>query len=339
VLLVAVTWVMVSARRLRGWWLWLPAVVMLAAVLVSAVALPGHMARQAPSVTRLFSVYPWWSYANRLPAILGVVWPVLGSAGLAIALLRSASRPQGVRLLTASGVIIGALASLPAVNERYALLLGPLCVLAACLGVTAVADAAGRWRHAVLSGALVSMLGLATLGAVQTRVPGVSGVDDVARYLEANGPTDAVVYSGIYDGVFSFYVRALDPEFDRRVVLSNKLLYRYEMGRDFHWAETPFVESEADVVALIRAQSGCTWVAVEALPDGRLTASERLLREALAGPEFEHVASFPVVTPVVKRIDLYRVRGPVEPVHAVDLSFPSFSDRVFQGVVPVERRP
>ena len=103
-------------------------------------------------------------------------------------------------------------------------------------------------------------------------------------------------------------------------------------------AETPFVESNADVVALIRAQSGCTWIAVEALPDGRLTASERLLRQALAGPEFEHVASFPVVTPLVERIDLYRVRGPVEPVRAVDLAFPSFSDRIFRGVIPVERR-
>ena len=43
------------------------------------------------------------------------------------------------------------------------------------------------------------------------------------------------------------------------------------------------------------------------------------------------------MTDLVKQIDLYRVRGPVEPVRTVNLSFPSFSDRVFSGVSPVAR--
>jgi hypothetical protein len=339
VLLVAVTWVALSTRRLNAG-LWLPAGVMLVGLLVTASMLPAQMARQAPSLTRIFSSEPWAFYSRELLFILGNIWPALAASGLVVALLRPAYRPQAVRLLAAAGAIMVGLASIPARDERYALLLAPLSVFAAILGVTAAADAAGRRRYAVIAVALAAMLSFGARDAIQTRVPRVSGFESVARYLAVHGPADAVLYSGGdgWDGVFSFYVRSLDPGFERRVVLSRKLLYRYQQGADFRWTDIPFVKSKDDVVALIRNESGCHWIAVEALPDRRLVASERLLREALAGPDFEHVASFPLMAGVVTRLDLYRVRGPVAPVTAVDLSFPSFSNRVFSGIVPVERR-
>jgi hypothetical protein len=337
VFLIAAAWGLMSARRPRGWLLWLPTAVMLAALVVIAVAIPAYMARQAPSVERFLSVAPWAYYARRLPGLLGLVWPWLGIAGLVIALLRPTYRAQAIRLSTAAVTTIAALATLTAADPRYALILAPVCVLAACLGITALIDRAGQWRHVICASALMALLGVATTDALRTRVPRVSGVEEAARYLAVHGASDAVLYSGIYDGVFTFYVRALDHEFHRRVVLSNKLLYRYEMGRNFTWVETPFVTSSAQVVALIASQSGCNWIAVEALPEARLTASERLLRDALRSPEFEHVKTFQIQSPVVSRIDLYRLRGPVTPVNTVDLSFPSFSGRIFRGVVPVER--
>jgi hypothetical protein len=339
VLLVAATWVILSARRVSGWLLWLPAAVMLAGLIVSAYVVPGLMARTGPSVARVFSIAPWAYYAHELLYVFGVVWPVMGVSGLVFALLRGGHRANAVRLVTAAGATMVGLAAVPASEDRYALLMGPLCVLAACAGVVALADASGRWRQVVYAGALASMLAVGTADALRTPVPRVAGFDSVARYLAEHGPSDAVLYSGGgHNGVFTFYVRALDPGFNRRVVLSNKILYRYALGADFRWTETPFVQSADEVAPLIQTQSGCRWIVVEVLSDERLAPTERLLRQALAGPEFEHVASFPVSTTSVTRLDLYRVRGPVQPVHAVDLSFPSFSSQVFRGVTLVERR-
>ena len=163
-----------------------------------------------------------------------------------------------------------------------------------------------------------------------------AGFGEVAAYLRAHATHEAVLYSGRYDGNFGFYVRALDPGFERRVVLSSKLLYRSEQGADFRWAETSNVASAADVVALMQRQSGCRWVAVEIGPDFLLTAADRLLRQALEGPEFERVQSFPLTAGAVVRVDLYRFLLPVEQV-PVDLVFPSFSARVFRAVEPIAR--
>jgi hypothetical protein len=163
-------------------------------------------------------------------------------------------------------------------------------------------------------------------------------LDQVALYLRSHAPNDAVLYSGRYDGVFGFYMRALDPGFDRRLVLSRKLLYRYEQTADFNRIETPHVASPSDVVALIQRRSGCRWVAVEIGPEDDLTASDRHLYRALEGPAFERVQSFNVVAGVVVRVDLYRFLPPVEPAAPADLVLPSFSDRVFPAVEPIRRR-
>jgi hypothetical protein len=63
----------------------------------------------------------------------------------------------------------------------------------------------------------------------------------------------------------------------------------------------------------------------------------RFLRQAVIGPEFELVRSFPITGAGTRRVDLYRLINDVEPVVAVDLNFPAFSNRVFRHIVPITR--
>jgi hypothetical protein len=209
----------------------------------------------------------------------------------------------------------------------------------AFVAIAAAIDAAGRWKGAVTAasvGVIAVLTARAALGAV---VPNVHGIDQVVRYLRANGPTDSVLYSGTFDGVFGFYMRALDPKFEGRLVLSNRLLYEYRQAISFEWVETPFVVSASDVVALIRRKCGCKWVAVEIGRSSPPAASDSLLRKAMESAEFERVRSFQVAAHPVTQIDLYRFTPPLEPAPPMDLVFPSFSTRVFEGVRAIPSRP
>jgi hypothetical protein len=91
------------------------------------------------------------------------------------------------------------------------------------------------------------------------------------------------------------------------------------------------------VLSVVRARSGCRWVAVERGQGAERLPSQRLLRQAVERPEFELVRSFPVTAEGVHRVDLYRVLVPVAPVESVDLVFPAFSTRTFERVVPITR--
>ncbi len=57
----------------------------------------------------------------------------------------------------------------------------------------------------------------------------------------------------------------------------------------------------------------------------------------MARPEFELVRSFAISGANAQRVDLYRIIGDVNPVSAVDLRFPSFTDREFLHILPVTR--
>jgi uncharacterized membrane protein len=333
---IAFIWTLGSSRRSPALWL-LPATLLLL-VTATAIVLPGHLARQMPTVWRVFHTGNWTFYADGITRLTGVVWVVLGVCGLVFGILRRPWRSEAIRLASTCVIVLVCLVLLPAMSDRYALVLAPIVVLAGFVFITMCAAFAGRWRIAVAHVVTCITLALTTWSGVKTSVPAVSGFAEVARDLSTRGSTDSVLYSGIYDGVFGFYVRALDPQFDRRVVLSSKLLYRYEQRVDFVWTETPYATSAADVVSLLRRQSGCRWIAVEIGPESALGPSERLLRRALERPEFEYVHSFPVKAGWATRVDLYRFTEPLDPTPSADLVFGSFSGRVFQGVQPIASR-
>ena len=335
VLPVAMAWMLCSKQRARARFLWILGALLAVAVLVLAAVFPAQLARQVPSMARLTSPINWVFYASRLVGLTGASWAVLALCGAVAGLARPARRPETVRLVLAFATTLVCLSLLPARDERYALLLGPIVVLTAFVAIAAAAEAAPRWKGRAAAATVGVMLVLSTQAALGTPVKDVAGIDAVARYLRDNAPRDAVLYSGMYDGVFGFYVRALDPGFERRVVLSGRLLYQYRQRVDFTWVETPYVTSPADVVSLMQTTSGCRWVAVEVGGEASLAASEHVLRQALQGPAFERVQSFPVAGRPVHRIDLYRFTERLDPVPAMDLMFPSFSARVFRGVAPI----
>jgi hypothetical protein len=213
----------------------------------------------------------------------------------------------------------------------------PYWVLAGLLGVAACRQVPGSGTG-LAGAALVALIWVAAAEARTTAVPRVDGFERIARELRDRAPQDAVLYDGWYDGTFGFYVRALDPAFERRVVLASKLLYEQRQHADFTWTELPHASSPEEVVREIRTRCGCRYVALEMGPESRQTAVQRLLRATVAGPDFERVASYPVRAFDVVRVDLFRLRGAVAGPQPLDLRFPSFSDRVFRSVLPIPTR-
>lgn len=335
---MAGSWLLVSHTR-RRWQLLLgPAIAVAIVAGALAILLPDLFARHAPSPSRFLSPINWRFYGAHVGNLLGPLW-VLAAAGAAWALVMARRRPVAAEIVLPATAALAALALLPARDERYALILVPLGTLAAFAALDAVVARLGPWQRVARGVAIAGVLVLSVRTASATPVPRLTGIDDVARFLAERAPHDAVLYSGIYDGVFAFYVRAFDPRFERRVVFANRVLYQWRQADDFTWHETPYVSTAADVAPLLEQRSGCQWVAVEIGGEFQLAATERLLRDALAGPAFERVASFPVAGKPVSRIDLYRVRAPVAPAPPLDLSFASFSGRVFSRVEPIPSRP
>ncbi len=184
--------------------------------------------------------------------------------------------------------------------------------------------------------ALAPILGLAWY-AGQVPVPRVSGFREVAEYLREHARDEAVLYDGYYDGNFGFYVRALDPDFKRRVVLGGRLLYYYGSPSTFEWVETSNVTSEEDVVNVLRSRCGCRWVAVEIGRRSEWAATQRLLRQTVRGPAFEPMGAFPVAAAGAQRVELYRLKGPLASPRSGVLRFPAFTDRVFTDIEPITR--
>jgi hypothetical protein len=316
---------------------WLIAGGVVAIVATSVVLLPQHWARHAPSPLRLIDGKLWRFYFTKLIELGGPAWIALGAAGVVLlVLLRWPRRRELAWLAGAFPVAIACLTVLPAESERYALPLVPLLVMAAVIGCTTLAARLAR-ASLVAAATVLALVGLAAWSGLSTVVPVVAGFDRVAAYLREHGREDAVLYAGYHDGVFTYYVRAGDPDFEQRVVLAHRLISRFEQTPIFTWQETMFAETPAEVVALIQQRCGCRWIATE-IGVYPTTAAERLLRQALSGPEFEHVASFAVAATYTERVELYRFVLPTAPPPSVDLVFPSFSGRAFRDVRPVQTR-
>jgi hypothetical protein len=337
VLPVGIAWTLCMDRRVPATIVWVLTAGITLLIITAMTVLPAHLSRNAPDFTSLFSAWHWAYYVSALDRVAGTPWMVLGFVGTLVALTTRAYRHEGVRLALVFVIVMACLVTLPARDPRYLLLLAPVCVLAAFTGLAACA---GHMRQPHATGTAVALaLVMAGWSAHATPVRIVSGLEEVAAYLRSQGPHDAVLYSGRYDGVFGFHVRALDPGFERRVVLSHKLLYNlHQPPGSFEWVETPHVNSPSDVVDVIRSRSGCRWVAVEIAPEAFRKESDKLLHQALEGPEFELVRSFPVIAGVTVRVDLYRFLPPLDPPPPMDVVFSSFSNRVFPGIEPIGSR-
>jgi len=341
VLSILTAWFLFRVRHLsfdrRLWWM-VPIALLAVVPLTAALLLsPLHTSRHLPWMGFLTRRTTWTFYWFALPSLVGTVTLSLSVAALAVAVWFERWRVEAAYLVLWIAVLLVGLSVLPARDPRYILLVAPAFVLAVAIGIAAAVrslpEFAPPYQMVMLAGALA--IGVWSAGRVA--VPRVTGFREIALFLQQQAPTDAVLYDGDYDGLFGFYVRALDPAFERRVVLASKLLYSYGPGATFEWTQTSAVASTDDVVTLLRTRSGCRWVAIEARRKPPAVVARRLLAEAVTRSEFEFVRSFPITGAGDRRVDLYRMVNRVEPSTAVDLSFSSLSGRTFLHVVPITR--
>jgi hypothetical protein len=340
-LAVCAAWAIFLRRAMRfdRWSVALSTVTLVSLVplVASLLLIPVHTTRQWPTLGYLMRGTTWTFYWARLPEVAGDLGFMLGVTGAIAGLLGVRSRTEATYLTIWIAALMLAVSLLPAKDPRYILLAAPALVLAAALGVARAAESLPALRPAWHAPALIVALVLAGWSASRVAVPRVSGFRELALFLRDEAAADAVLYDGGHDGVFGFYLRALDPRFERRMVRSDKLLFQYGPTTTFNWVETSNVSTPQDVVGLLRARGGCRWVAIEISPRPPGATARLLLRDAVALPEFQLVRSFPIAGAGERRVDLYRLIGDVDADATQELTFPAFSDRVFRDVVPITR--
>jgi hypothetical protein len=336
-LVVALVWAS-QAGRWRG-------VARLAALLASLIGaivlltgvLPAHLTRNLPSLSLLGSAQAWLFYARGLVRLAGLPLLLAAAFGLAAAARDRRLRREVGLLAIGLLTIVSCLVPLPAHDERYAMLALPLLALAAMLGPIAIAARVGRHGNLVLTGGIAALGALALPSFIASSVPTVSGFEAVVAYLAQHGPTDTVLYAGRHEANLGLYLRASDPQLQRRLVLASQLLSQTQSGSGFGRTDRALVETPEQLLARRRERCGCRWVVFDVRAEERLTATERQLLHLLNGPSFERVASFPLRSPNTPRVDLYRAGFAIVAPPAEDLRFPYFTDRVFPAVRPVVR--
>jgi 4-amino-4-deoxy-L-arabinose transferase-like glycosyltransferase len=319
--------------------LWIAAGALLALVPLGVVLLlgPVQAARNLPSASFLTAVPTWTFYWKALPDIIGGPAFALGLVGLAAGSWSPRWRIEAACLAIWIAFVVLTVSPLPARDARYLLPVAPAFILAGAVGLASASAYVQRLHRAWAVTALAAGLAAGFWSAARVQVPRVSGFREVAAYLRQHAPRDAVLFDGTYGAVFAFYVRAFDPQFERRVMAGNKLLYEFGPTDTFAWKQTSKVASTDDVVNILRTKSGCRWIALAVEPRPTWLVGRRLLQTAVARPEFELVQSFPTSGAGGRRIDLYRIVEPVDPVDTVDLQFPSFNNREFRHIVPITR--
>jgi hypothetical protein len=328
VLPIALTLMLWSRHGVRTWLFWALVGGIVLLVVLTAMVVPNYLARHTGSLDLLFELRRWRIFSRTLTILAGANWLVLAGAGLLLGALSSKTRREAATLFLAFASVFVCLLVLRSVDARYLLILGPIIVLSGFAGLVALSEWVGQWRVALVSVGVVALVTVAGTAAAGTTVPNVAGFDRVAEYLRDHATHDSVLYRGRYDGVFGFYLRALDPRFERRMVLWRKLLSD----------ETRVSIAPSEVVHVVKTRSGCRWFALEISDSEPPTGVEAILRHALAGPEFELVQSFPVQAAGISRVDLYRFKLDLDPAPSIDLSFGGFSSRVFRGVEPIPTR-
>lgn len=306
-------------------------------LLTAAALIPVFVQRHLPGANTLFQRETWVTYPAAVAGLVGPVLLLLGTAGIAIGIVRQRWRREVWFIATWMTTPIVVFSLFPAKDPRYILIVVPAFVLAAALGCACLILSLSRIssRSAMLF--LAAGLAFAAWQAAQIEIPQRAGFRAAVSYLRQHAPAEAVFYDGYDDGLFGFYFRASDPQFQRRLVLGQQIIYHYGPARSFQWEEMLNAKTPDDVLHLLRTRSGCQWIAIEVGRRSEWAKGQRLLRKAIAGPAFELVRSFPVIAPGAVRIDLYRLLEPVKPVSTVDVRVASFSDRIFHNVLPISR--
>jgi hypothetical protein len=242
-------------------------------------------------------------------------------------------------LLIWSFVILAVFSYILFKEGRYILLLGPPIIIIALTGIFCVSQwwgaIFGRPTGFIFFSVFGLVLGFHVLTAPLIEFPNIKGFKEASRFLEKVSPSGRYFYDGRYDGIFSFYVRSNDPKFERGVVLGDKILYSASFFRAV--PTTDYAASSSDVIEILQKNCGCQWLVIEKRGRFEGIASAGHLREALGGPEFQHVKSFPIHAPQPTRIDIYRFVLPVTVPEKLELSFPTLGAGIKLKAIPITR--
>lgn len=308
---------------------------------------PMYVRWALPGWDTVWSLQVWTYYPTHIEGLIGYHILVLAAVGVVAGLLSPRYRRQTLIFLIWLAVMYVTFSYVAAKLTRYVLLattpLVCLCMIAIFSIRDRIAELIGRRQPIIVTGALAAMVILLAIQAWQASripVPSVRGFEEVAAFIEEVAPAEPVFYSGYYSGNFTFYLLAGDPDFLRQVIVGHKLLYAVAHG----WGLEEFVSSPGEVLEVLKTRGGCRWLAIANMvesPDTsyvRSIAAGQHLREAVKGPEFELVKSFPIDSLAVDRVDVYRLLAPVERHEEVDLPFPVLGKGVRYRVRPIPSR-
>jgi len=286
--------------------------------------------------------YPFWRpaswlyYPEALPQMVSVVVLALVALAVFFACTDKRRRPEFRVGLMWLAICYVWFALISVKEGRYALLMVPACLLLAATATAAFLDAMRSVRQrSILQGTtLAAIMLLHVPSAYAVQVPRIDGFQGIVAFMADVAPHEWVFYSGDYNGIFGYYLRAHDPYFSRGMVRSSKLLYATLIDRRFGLQER--VQSAADVRQALRMGCGCRYLVVEreASPD---IPAEQYLRKLLRSDEFSLVRTFEVETPTVRHVDIYWSRDPGAPVRSLDIPFPELGEGVAYRVEPIQR--
>lgn len=352
--LVLGIWILLERRwehlRMPATWVYtlLSAMIIVPWVIMAAKWAPTHVEHVLPGTGASVPV-EWWRayldpdrwlfYLGQLP--IPFTLPILGCAAMGVAcVLWDFAKRREIRLLASWALVcyLG-LSYLEAKEPRYALIMTGALVLLAVSGLRGSLSWAtarlNRQPNWVIGVALAAVIAFHLFSAPFAKVPTVGGIEDVVTFLNREAPGERVFYDGGADGVFTFYVRAHDPEFRQSVVLGSKLLYASTIFAD--WNLTERVSSVEDVTWALQKRCGCRWLVIEEEGFSEEVGAARLLRAAVTGKDFQLIKTFQVLMPRPSQIRVYRFLPSVEIPEMLTMPFPGLGkDKTFQ-LRPISR--
>lgn len=298
------------------------------------------------STTRLTepSQWNWLYYFNEATSLFGIHILCLSLIGLVMGLCVARWRRVTISFVVYTLTCYLFFTYLRWVDVRYIMLLSLPIVVLCGIAVAGLFKYLGSKVSVISSGFAFGIAVLLCYGvqaglAAKVPVPCVSGYSELVQYMEEVAPREALFYDGYRDDIFSYYVLAGDPGFQRRAVCGNRLLYAINGGRK----AAEYVSSPAEVIDMLQNKGGCQWIAVDAIPKVDDVNAPGHLRAAVQGPQFELVRTFPIHRQWRMEgsdnsaVKLYRFLKPVVRLEEVEIPYVSHGKVVHARVKPIER--
>jgi hypothetical protein len=277
------------------------------------------------------SLAAWIYYPASLPDQTGILLVPFCLAGLAALLLRARERNAWLVLCLLTWLVVGyaTFSIIPIKEERHDLaVLFPLLIAVPCALVRFVPKFGGM--IALVLGIFVAARGIAA------HAPRVDGYAEIATYIAAHAPPNAVVlYDGYRDANLVFDLMTIAHRPDIAVVRADKLLLSVRFGERASRGVSEAAFQADDIARLIRrVQPDYIVLQPDFWSDLRVMA---LFVAAIKPPSYRQMHHFALTGDLSTRdgtggIDVYApTAAPSGPRGGIELRMPDFDSR-FTGV-------